>query len=154
MAIVSGMYVISMVNHRHSLLYLLRCFPHIINISAQTVLDELKKHPRIPVIESSDDPEQAEHLEAYAQALESDPVNGSRKIVAACRASGQRRSDLRSIIKQGNERFLWGPGVVIRVLQLLRDCETRWSSTFLMSDRLIGAYPVRIIILPSWFLWY
>ncbi|KAJ6473957.1 hypothetical protein C8R47DRAFT_1053485 [Mycena vitilis] len=80
-------------------------------------------------------------LVLYAEALEADPVGKTRQIVAACRASGQRRADVKQIIQDGNEKFLWGSDGVIRVVQLLRDCETRWSSTYLMSDRLIELYP-------------
>ncbi|KAJ6552172.1 hypothetical protein B0H10DRAFT_1262256 [Mycena sp. CBHHK59/15] len=83
----------------------------------------------------------ADELELYAQALESDPIGNSRQIVAACRASGQRRADIKQIIIDGNDKFLWVPTGIMRVLQLLRDCETRWSSTYLMSDRLIELYP-------------
>ncbi|KAJ7159171.1 hypothetical protein C8R43DRAFT_882138, partial [Mycena crocata] len=79
--------------------------------------------------------------------LESDPVGNTRQIVAACRGSGQRRADVKQIIADGNARFLWGESGIIRVVQLLRDCETRWSSTFLMSDRLIELYPVCHIFL-------
>ncbi|KAJ7633847.1 hypothetical protein DFH06DRAFT_1004046, partial [Mycena polygramma] len=77
------------------------------------------------------------YLGNYADAVASDPVGRGRQIVAACRASGQRRAELKLVIKQGNEKKLWG----LRVLQLLRDCETRWSSTYLMSDRLTELYP-------------
>ncbi|KAJ7438173.1 hypothetical protein FB451DRAFT_1060446, partial [Mycena latifolia] len=73
--------------------------------------------------------------------LASDPLGNTRQIVAACRASGQRRSDVTQIIQDGNKKFLW-PGGTLRVVQLLRDCETHWSSTYLMSDSLIELYPV------------
>ncbi|KAJ7696975.1 hypothetical protein B0H17DRAFT_1266691, partial [Mycena rosella] len=65
----------------------------------------------------------------------------TRQAVAACRASGQRRDDVRQIIVDGNAKYLWQPDGIMRVVQLLRDCETRWSSTYLMSDRLIELYP-------------
>ncbi|KAJ7235800.1 hypothetical protein C8J57DRAFT_1088647, partial [Mycena rebaudengoi] len=77
-------------------------------------------------------------LRLYADALAKDPVGNTRHIVAACRGSGQRRADVRQIIEDGNKTALWKP---IPVVQLLRDCETRWSSTFLMSDRLTELYP-------------
>lgn len=86
-------------------------------------------------------------LQLYAEALQSDPVGNTRQIVAACRASGQHRADVKQIIVDGNVEFLWQPGGVLRVVQLLRDCETRWSSTYLMSDHLIELYPVSLRIL-------
>ncbi|KAJ7243484.1 hypothetical protein C8J57DRAFT_1040176, partial [Mycena rebaudengoi] len=80
-------------------------------------------------------------LAAYADAVESDPISGGRQIVAACRASGQRCSDLRQVIIQGNEAKTWSQNGTIRPVQLLRDCETRWSSTFMMNDRVVELYP-------------
>lgn len=35
-----------------------------------------------------------------------------------------------------------GNTFLLPVLQLLRDCETRWSSTFLMLDRVLTLVPV------------
>lgn len=127
------------------------------NIAVDNFLAELKNHPYQPVIESSDGlgditTEQATYLEAYACALKKDPIGMVRKIVAACRSSGTRRSDLKDIIEAGNKAGSWGldeegeVNLVLRVLQLLRDCETRWSSIFLMIMRLIYLYPVRFRI--------
>jgi hypothetical protein len=83
--------------------------------------------------------------------------------VKALRSSGQRRDDLRAVIKAGNAARSWGRSNIdtsdledgiesdsdemgaeeeIRVVQLLRDVDTRWSSTFLMVDRLLELYPV------------
>ncbi|KAI0284024.1 hypothetical protein BGY98DRAFT_911151 [Russula aff. rugulosa BPL654] len=78
----------------------------------------------------------------YATAVESDPVGRARGIVAMCRKSGQRREDLKKVINAGNSCNAWGPDVVIRPVQLLRDCETCWYSTFNMVDRLIELYPL------------
>lgn len=84
----------------------------------------------------ADDPE-------YAAALENDPVKRARQLVAACRASGQQREDFAAVIADGNKCFAWGPGKTLRQVQLLRDVDTRWSSTYLMIDRLLELYPVR-----------
>jgi hypothetical protein len=119
------------------------CFPHVINIATQTVLKELKENPRLPVVTSSSSLPFAQ-LAAYADAVESDPISGGRQIVAACRASGQRRSDLQQVIIQGNEAKTWSQNGTIRPVQLLRDCETRWSSTFMMNDRVVELYPVSL----------
>ncbi|KAJ2994371.1 hypothetical protein NUW54_g7561 [Trametes sanguinea] len=78
---------------------------------------------------------------AYAQALLNDPVDKARRLVSVCRSSGQRRADLRSTIIEGNEAQQFGTGIELPKAQLLRDVETRWSSTFLMIDRLLELYP-------------
>ncbi|KAK6996343.1 ribonuclease H-like domain-containing protein [Favolaschia claudopus] len=119
----------------------IRCFPHIINIATQTVLTELKDNPIIPVLNSSSSL-RPDKLSAYADALSTDPVDHGRKIVAACRASGQRRKGLKDVINQGNATKCWPTeGGVLNCLQLLRDCDTRWSSTYNMNDRVIVLHP-------------
>lgn len=118
-----------------------RCFPHVVNIATQTILKELKENPYQPVIASlTDSTGGSEALRQYANALSSDPVASTREIVAICRKSGQRREELQKVIVAGNHSNSWG--TTIRSVQLLRDCETRWSSTFNMIDRLIELYPV------------
>jgi len=67
-------------------------------------------------------------------------------LVGVCWKSGQR-SDLHATIEEGNcngnscdkNRI---PVAAVPVQQLLRDCETRWSSTFNMTGRVIALYPV------------
>ncbi|OJT11323.1 hypothetical protein TRAPUB_12198 [Trametes pubescens] len=85
-------------------------------------------------IDLANDPE-------YASALENDPVKRARQLIAACRASGQRREDFAAVIADGNRCSSWGPGKTLRQVQLLRDVDTRWSSTYLMIDRLLELYP-------------
>ncbi|KAF8505584.1 hypothetical protein F5888DRAFT_1604559, partial [Russula emetica] len=80
-------------------------------------------------------------LVEYATAVQSDPVGRMRQIVITCRKSGQRREGLQKPIATGNDTNAWGPDTNIRLVQLLRDCETRWSSTFNMIDRFIELYP-------------
>lgn len=130
-----------------------RCFPHVINIATQTILKELKENPMQPIrtnLEGALAPpsEHAEHeaTEQYVQALVADPVGKARNIVAACRKSGQRRSDLMTVIENGNNDESWN----MRRLQLLRDCETRWSSTYLMNDRVLDLYPVCHYLHTDW----
>ncbi|EPQ60967.1 hypothetical protein GLOTRDRAFT_30409, partial [Gloeophyllum trabeum ATCC 11539] len=79
-----------------------------------------------------DDPE-------YAQALSQDAVAAARSLVVACRASGQRREDFQKTIINGNNSRDWEPPLPAN--ELLRDVDTRWSSTFLMIDRLLEMYP-------------
>jgi hypothetical protein len=103
----------------------------------------------VPVLASSSDPTRRAHLERYANALATDPVGGARTLVGVCRKSGQRRSDLRATIEEGNSNGSFRdengkPVAAVPVQQLLRDCETRWSSTFNMTGRVITLYPVNI----------
>jgi hypothetical protein len=81
-------------------------------------------------------------LAEYADALSAKPVSITRTIVAICRKSGSRRKELHNIISEGVRDGTWPK---LRVVQLLRDCVTRWSSTYNMIDRCIELYPV------SWF---
>ena len=98
-------------------------------------------------------------MDAYGDALQGDPVGRVRKLVSECRVSGQRRSALRAVIKDGNKMKSWPQEVVVDFdseklpdtlktggelpeVQLLRDCEMRWSSTFLMITRVLTLYPV------------
>nr|VWO95490.1 Lmo0415 protein [Ganoderma boninense] len=79
----------------------------------------------------------------YAKALKDDPVKIARKIVTTCRSSTHRRLLLQKIIKDGNalEGGWDGKGLQLPCLELLRDVDTRWSSTYLMIDRLIALWP-------------
>ncbi|KAJ8581993.1 hypothetical protein M405DRAFT_776899, partial [Rhizopogon salebrosus TDB-379] len=85
-------------------------------------------------------------LQAYVRALENDPIGGCREIVSACRSSGQRRRRLQAVIKEGNENGYWRGKLpdgktTLPTVQLLRDCPTRWSSTFKMADRVLMLNP-------------
>lgn len=98
----------------------------------------------------SDHPDDAAHGNlalqanpAYAEALARDPVKIARQLVAVCHASGQRREELKQVIVQGNREGHF-PEPLPEV-QLLRDVDTRWSSTFMMIDRVLTLYPVRIL---------
>jgi hypothetical protein len=50
------------------------------------------------------------------------------------------------MIIEGNEKGWWtdplGNPIQLPVMQLLQDCETQWSSTYLMIDRFLKLYPV------------
>ena len=74
----------------HELWSFVRCFPHVVNLAVQAILNELKKNPYTPILTASSDPVQGAQLQAYADVMVSDPVRKCRNIVAACRASGQR----------------------------------------------------------------
>ncbi|KAJ3849378.1 ribonuclease H-like domain-containing protein [Lentinula lateritia] len=76
--------------------------------------------------------------------LESDLISRVRHIVAQCRASGNRREDFRNakkIVERGHSSNDDDDELLQRVVVLLRDVDTRWSSTFLMVDRFLELYP-------------
>jgi hypothetical protein len=108
----------------------------------QTILKELEDNPYDPVIESSTTP--SADLIEYAEALRTKPISNARSIVAICRKSGSRRTELRNIILEGIRDGTWPH---LQPVQLLRDCVTRWSSTYNMIDRCIKLYPVCSILL-------
>jgi hypothetical protein len=83
----------------------------------------------------------------YAGLLQSDVVKLARQLVNFIRDSGQRREDFENVIRSGNESKSWGNSedeqpILLRVVGLLRDVDTRWSSTFLMIDRVLEMRPV------------
>ena len=86
-------------------------------------------------------------IEEYRAALAADIIGTARKLVTACRVSGQRREDFELTIREGNEAQSWtdskGNPLSLPVLQLLHDCETQWSSTFFLLDRMLTLLPVR-----------
>ncbi|KAF8950977.1 hypothetical protein BDZ97DRAFT_1623554, partial [Flammula alnicola] len=118
----------------------IRCFPHIVNIACQTMLAELK--------ESNLSCVEAPPMGKPPADVANDPadlVGKCRSIVAACRVSGQRRQALLKKIDEGNKSGYWRGKLdngkdQIPLVQLLRDCETRWSSTFNMVDRVLELY--------------
>ena len=127
------------------------CFPHVINLAVQAFLSELQANPSAPLssLPTNANPETIANAKRYVAALERDLVGTSRGIVSSCRASGQRRQDLRKLIEDGNNSGFWKGKMINPVhdsmpeVQLLRDCETRWSSTFNLIDRMIMLHPVR-----------
>jgi hypothetical protein len=88
-----------------------------------------------------DDPMEDTGCPRYAAALATDPIAKCRKMVSSCHASGQRCEDFELTISEGNESGVFcdrtGTTVVVPSLELLRDVDTRWSSIFLMIDRVL-----------------
>ncbi|KAF7330238.1 putative AC transposase [Mycena venus] len=122
----------------------IRCFPHVVNIAVKTALKELvdslpSYHPDVLEDNNGDTIPQALRDDPnYWRALLYDPVAEARTLVTACRASGQRRDNFETTIKEGNAAGGFGePKENLRVVGLLKDVETRWSATFLMIDRLL-----------------
>ncbi|KAJ3911829.1 ribonuclease H-like domain-containing protein [Lentinula edodes] len=101
--------------------------------------------------------------EEYQNALASDLISRVRHLVNLCRASGNRRDDFRNTVlsmreeirnariersqeREGNsvdDKSDYSDTTMLleRVVVLLRDVDTRWSSTFFMVDRFLELYP-------------
>ncbi|KAH9895281.1 ribonuclease H-like domain-containing protein, partial [Cubamyces lactineus] len=78
---------------------------------------------------------------AYAQALSENPVKAARTLIAKARQSALRREEFESIVSDCIKNKTFGEDAEPSGTQLLRDVDTRWSSTFLMLDRLLSLYP-------------
>ncbi|KDQ21135.1 hypothetical protein BOTBODRAFT_49837 [Botryobasidium botryosum FD-172 SS1] len=106
-----------------------RCFPHVINIAVTAGIESL----------TVTTPEFSAKYPRYAKILEENIIAKARAVVTACRTSGQRRADFRATIEDGNKHGTFKD--TLRLLQLLRDVNTRWSSLYLMIERLLYLYP-------------
>ena len=141
-----------------------RCFAHVINISVQHILAELKDTHSLfddYLYSGSVGPS----LDIYGVTLQGDPVGRVRKLVSDCQASGQQCSALHAVIRNGNQMKSWPQTVMdfdsptlpdaqktggtLPEVQLLQDCETRWSSTFLMITHVLTLYLVRDNQIPN-----
>ncbi|THH30687.1 hypothetical protein EUX98_g3511 [Antrodiella citrinella] len=145
----------------------IRCFPHVINLAVQAALAKLTEVEPLSTFTfdtaALDDDDTVEDppiatgtrtaLEAdpsYHAALLRDPVTLVRKLVSSCRVSRLRRDDFHDTILKGNADGSFQQK--LRPVQLLRDMEVRWSSTYLMIDRALELYPAikKFIELPKY----
>jgi hypothetical protein len=143
-----------------------RCFPHVINLAVQAIYTALKdgkglkrQHPLGNSNQSNKTTFEGVALpqgvtrDAYLHALKTDVVGTARKLVAACRSSGRRREEFADMVLEGNNKEIWvdsdGNTMSRKALQLLRDCETRWSSTHNMVDRVLMMLPVRSLTINA-----
>lgn len=128
------------------------CFPHIINIASQHVIEDFTNISLAdPEHEftSTYPPNHPERCQ-YEALRARDAVALGRDIVRVLRASGQRRDDFNTIIRLGNENDWFrhergGEPVQLPHLQLLRDVKTRWDSVYYMIRRLRELRPVYIL---------
>lgn len=123
----------------------IRCFPHVINICCQHVISAM---PNAKNDDSTDDialPYPANpDTQSYEEALKRDPISLAHKLVTALRSSGMRRDKFEASIRYGNEHGIFGDGVHVKPLQLLRSVQTRWDSVFMMLNRLRSLRPVSL----------
>lgn len=130
-----------------------RCFPHVINLAVQDILAALSTSAEIyrrTLVQSGLQIEAG--LDAYITALENSPHDRIRRTAVALR-HGLRRQGLQNAIREGNQDQLFRrPELVDNVwtivpfqmalLELILDCQTRWSSTRNMIERFLYLYPV------------
>ncbi|KAI0365534.1 hypothetical protein BV20DRAFT_1038887 [Pilatotrama ljubarskyi] len=113
----------------------------------QSSESSLRADPSDPVLDLYDvstDPELNDALQddpEYMAALFSNPLRAARTLIAKARQSGPRREEFAKILTECIRNEMFGEGIEPSGRQLLRDVDTRWSSTFLMLDRLLSLYP-------------
>lgn len=125
------------------------CFPHIINIASQHVIEAFT-NVNLSGLEheyTSSFPPNHPERQQYEALRARDAVALGRDIVRILRASGQRRDDFETIIRVGNKNSWFQDAerqpIRLRHLQLLRDVKTRWDSVYYMIRRLRELRPVR-----------
>lgn len=138
----------------------IHCFAHVINLCSQAVIRAMEKqdsqddHPETETETESDEAGRAVRARRRAG-----PIRRARKTVAFVRKSGQRRDELLTLIKTGNESQLWTEvrvnsrtGTAERVITslsevtVLPDVKTRWDSVFYMLRRLRYLQEVSCVI--------
>ncbi|QRV97807.1 hAT family dimerization protein [Ceratobasidium sp. AG-Ba] len=127
----------------------IRCFPHVINLSVTTLLKQLPEAARWFRRKAATDGDALDDdILDYLDALESELVKSVRDSVKEMRKTDLRRDGFTESIKLGNFHGLFkdeaGETVILPVVQLKRDSETRWSSTLNMIKQYLELYPAVI----------
>jgi hypothetical protein len=140
------------------ILTLFRCFPHVIQICCDHMIDSITDANLadtatefVALIPSADPDRQT-----FEEAVKQDPIALGRAVVRSIRASGQRRQNFEETIKDGNSKHWFGLNdkgehVILPFHQLLRDVKTRWDSVYGMISRLREMRPVLFILFYSKF---
>jgi hypothetical protein len=125
------------------------CFPHIINICVQHVVE---KFTDVTLVDSEDDFDDdlstvssSVSGQTFQQAVDRDPIALGRRIVRAIRSSGQRREAFENLTNEGIKQHWFVIGTnpeENKYHELLRDVKTRWDSMFQMIRRLRVMRPV------------
>ena len=131
------------------------CFPHIINICCQHLIDSFTNSALADPAETfvAKKPHNTATPQTFAESLVRDPIALGRVVVRKVRASGQRREHFNGIITDGNANghFLGANGTILTIpeQQLLRDVRTRWDSVYYMVHRLCIMRPALDAFLAS-----
>ncbi|KAJ7922560.1 hypothetical protein B0H13DRAFT_1982940 [Mycena leptocephala] len=104
----------------------IRCFPHIVNLACKAILGAITDMD-FAAPEADDFVPPLNPADNFLAAVEGDPVATIRTTVRVIRVSSLRHQYFSEILKALQQKDL----------QLLRDVDTRWSSTLLMIDRAI-----------------
>ncbi|KAF7328296.1 Dimer-Tnp-hAT domain-containing protein [Mycena sanguinolenta] len=104
----------------------IRCFPHIVNLACKAVLSAITDMDFAATGADDFVPNRAEPR-TFLDAIARDPIATVRTTVRVIRASSLRRQYFSEVLKALQKKDL----------QLLRDVDTRWSSTLIMIDRAI-----------------
>lgn len=129
----------------------LRCFPHVVNLACQTVLKAITNIALAAEV-AEDFVPATSNSTTFAEGVSRDPIAVLRSLIRFVRCKDAyfilislltsciqiRASSLR---RQRFENILESLGQ--KTLQLLRDVETRWSSTYLMIERAFVLREVR-----------
>ncbi|KAF5375571.1 hypothetical protein D9615_009215 [Tricholomella constricta] len=115
----------------------IQCFPHVTNIAVKTGVKRITEL-------AEEDVEVL--LEEIEEVTEHEPTCDDLEYLDALQSD--RREDLKDTIETGNLTGIFS-AKGIRVVALLRDVDTRWSSMFLMIDRVLELYPAIKIMLEK-----
>ncbi|KIK15346.1 hypothetical protein PISMIDRAFT_115273 [Pisolithus microcarpus 441] len=115
------------------------CFPHIINICVQHLINGYKSADFSGLPRTWGNPPRVLHKKEYIMAVQEDPIRRGRETVRCVRSSGQCRRNFQQTIESGNANQSFMKGGVpfpLPVVQLLHDVMTHWDSTYYMINRL------------------
>ncbi|RXW21072.1 hypothetical protein EST38_g4780 [Candolleomyces aberdarensis] len=110
------------------------CFPHITNLACKAVLGAITNTKLAGVDDDEGDPEK----EPILTAPDRDIIAHTRTLIRVIRSSSLRRDRFANI-----QRSLYPDR---HVLELIRDVDTRWSSTLLMIERFVKLESVNKMI--------
>ncbi|KAF7328561.1 HAT family dimerization domain-containing protein [Mycena venus] len=105
----------------------IRCFPHIVNLACKAILGAITNMDFAASGAADFVPGPAAPPRTILDAIAHDPVATVRTSVRVIRAFSLRRQYFSEVLK----------ALQMKDLQLLRDVDTRWSSTLIMIDRAI-----------------
>ena len=132
-----------------------RCFPHVIQICCDHMMDSITNVPladtaaEFVALVPSVDPDK----QTFEEAVSQDPIALGHAVVLSIWASGQCCQNFEETIKDGNSKHWFSVDdkrefVVVPFLQLLRDVKTRWDSVYGMISRLRVMRPVHYVMFP------
>ncbi|KIM66647.1 hypothetical protein SCLCIDRAFT_110217 [Scleroderma citrinum Foug A] len=122
------------------------CFPHIINICVQHVVDEFSAPDLKKIAQAWVDcfDDSAVDKKKYLEAVKRNPLGLRHDIVHAIHASGLQHDKFDKIVVTGNlQQWFRSPaGEVVQLpeAQLLRDIKTQWDSIFYMLNHLLALH--------------